>query len=65
MTQLLWNVEGGNRHITVMLGDASQFIQRLTSGTGGTEADQDNFEMLYYGMEVAAETETKLTQGPG
>ena len=49
-TQILWSVEDGNGHITVMVGEAIQLIQELDESSR-----HDYLQACYYGMESSPE----------
>ena len=58
VTQLLWNVDGGNGHITVMLGGATPVLQRLKRLTASSGIPEEmDFGMLYYGMDSSGTQE--------
>ena len=48
LTQLLWNVEGGNGHITVMVGRATQLLAILRNSGHSRRTE---FTSVYYGMD--------------
>ena len=63
VTQLLWNVDGGNGHITVMLGGAAPVLQRLEMliASSGIPEEMD-FGMLCYGMDSSGTQEEEDTR---
>ena len=63
VTQLLWNVDGGNGYISVMLGGAAPVLQRLEMliGSSGIQEEMD-FDMLYYDMDSSGTQEEEDTR---
>ena len=54
LTQLLWSVEGGNGHITVIADNAAQLLRRCSEFP-----ERKEFELIHYGMDMSG-TEDRL-----